>query len=181
MGNVQRTEVTELFVKNRKQHQGFTLIELIFVVVVIGILMATSLKYYVDIMDDARRSGVQFLSGRFAAAVAGVHLQWMIEGRPSVVEFDGSVVEMNSKGWPVGVRNSAKTMSGCQQLWDSLFQNPSELPDFIPADSDGVQYWSDQPRKNVCRYSLLMKGNNQYYFEYFMSNGKVRSVTMDVE
>lgn len=162
-----------------KLQQGFTLLEFIAVIVMIGVLSASALKYYADIVDDARIAGVQFLSGRFSAAVAGVHVKWMIDGRPKIIELDGYHLAVNAGGWPIGEsRIGAKgTANICQQLWESLLQNPSRLPDVIPTNSSGVQYWSTKPAKNVCRYNLVTRDSSQYYFEYYMENGRVRSVT----
>ncbi len=162
-----------------KLQQGFTLLEFIFVIVMIGILSATALKYYADIVDDARVAGVQFLSARFAASVAGVHVKWMVDGRPESVNLDGYQLTVNGSGWPVSESRlkSKGRLNVCQQLWESLLQNPSALPDVIPSDSRGVRYWSAKPKNNVCRYNLITRDSNQYYFEYYMGNGRVRSVT----
>jgi prepilin-type N-terminal cleavage/methylation domain-containing protein len=165
--------------KRDKLQQGFTLLEFIFVIVMIGILSATALKYYADIVDDARVASVQFLSARFAAAVAGIHMKWMIDGQPARIELDGYQLKVNDNGWPVGEPSlKAKgRLNTCQQLWESLLQNPSQLPDVIPRDSRGVQYWSAKPKNKVCRYNLITRDSSQYYFEYHMDNGRVRSVT----
>lgn len=158
--------------------QGFTLLEFITVIVMIGVLAASALKYYADIVDDARIAGVQFLSGRFAAAVAGVHVKWMVDGRPDQIELDGYQLTLNQRGWPIAEPHLAGKGSAnvCRQLWESLLQNPSRLPDVIPTDANGVQYWSPKPENNVCRYNLVTRDSNEYYFEYHMDNGRVRSV-----
>ncbi len=161
-----------------KFQQGFTLLEFITVIVMIGVLSASALKYYAAIVEDARIAGVQFLSGRFSAAVAGIHVKWMIDGRPDRIELDGYELRVNEGGWPIGESRLGNTgrANVCRQLWESLLQNPSELPDVIPTDSNGVQYWSAKPKKNVCRYNLVTRDSSKYYFEYYMNNGRVRSV-----
>lgn len=159
--------------------QGFTLLEFIVVIVMIGVLSASALKYYTDIVDDARIAGVQFLSARFSSAVASVHVKWMLDGRPNRVDLDGYHLKINDGGWPIGQLGLAgkSTENTCQQLWESLLQNPARLPDVIPTDSKGVQYWSAKPINNVCRYNLVTRNSSEYYFEYYMDNGRVRSVT----
>ncbi|MGH1371208.1 MAG: type IV pilin protein [Cellvibrionaceae bacterium] len=159
--------------------QGFTLLEFIMVIVMIGVLSAAALKYYADIVEDARIAGVQFLSGRFSAAVAGIHMKWMIDGRPEHVELDGYLLTVNNKGWPIGELGLSDKggVNVCRQLWESLLQNPSKLPDVIPVDANGVKYWSAKPKNNVCRYNLITRDSSEYYFEYYMDNGRVRSVT----
>lgn len=168
---------------SRTSQQGFSLFELITVVVVVGVLAASALHYYGEIIDDARKSGLQFLSNRFAAAVAGVHVQWILEGRPSQVLLDGYVITLNNNGWPTGEKTTAGKagLNTCQQLWESLLQNPARLPDVIPVDERGVMYWAGAAKAGVCRYSLITKDSENFYFEYIMSNGRVRSVLDHVE
>ena len=159
---------------NKKQG-GFTLLELIVVVVVIGVLMATSLKYYGEIVDDARKAGLQMLSSRFSAAVSNIHLKWVLEKHPDVIHAESAQLIMNRNGWPVAevTLNKQKNLNSCQQLWQSLFQNPAQLPDIFPGDGQGIHYWAELRDGKLCRYHLVSGESKAFFFDYHLNTGKV--------
>ncbi|CAI2716899.1 type II secretion system protein [Nitrospina watsonii] len=65
--------------KNRKNEKGFTLVELILVIVVLGILAAVAVPKFLDLQSaaqDARRKGA--LAG-FRGAITLLHAQYLLD------------------------------------------------------------------------------------------------------
>jgi MSHA pilin protein MshA len=77
----------------RKQAQaGFTLIELIVVIVILGILAATALPRFSNLGGDARMASLNAVRGALASTSATAHGQWLINQTLLSVPFEGELV-----------------------------------------------------------------------------------------
>lgn len=83
----------------RKNGQaGFTLIELIVVIIILGILAATALPRFTDLGADARLSKVKAANGAMQSAVAMYRGRWLAAGSP-VAGFQEGNVSTNAQGY----------------------------------------------------------------------------------
>ncbi|WP_430461582.1 type II secretion system protein [Thalassolituus sp. LLYu03] len=94
---------------NFNQQAGFTLIELIMVIVILGILSAFALPRFADLGGEARASSIQAASGAIRSAANIAHAQWLANGSTGNVDLEGVTITMTTAGYPEADSNAVTT------------------------------------------------------------------------
>ncbi|MEL0036393.1 MAG: type II secretion system protein [Gammaproteobacteria bacterium] len=136
-----------------KNSRGFTLIELVTVIVILGILAIFALPRFGNVTDQAHDASIEGVQGALASAVALVHAQWVANGQPTadpqrdnIIGFGRGDVDVSSFGWPTGTsgsNNPSMDTIRCVELWYGVLQasapsvDSSGNPDYLVAAPGG--------------------------------------------
>lgn len=93
--------------------KGFTLIELVMVIVILGILAAFAVPRFADITVDARKATVQSLTGSVRSAAALAHATALAQSRSAseTISMDGQQVTMINF-YPTSSPNASGSIAG---------------------------------------------------------------------
>ncbi len=167
-------------VSNTSKQQGFTLIELVIVVVILGFLAVTAIPKFLDLTDQAKQANIEGMAGGFATGVSLARAQWEAEARPNdggtpkknLVDYDGTTVYLtvednnsNPKvrpGYILGTTAmSAVGNIDCLEVWDSLLQQPPQITDDLSIlnNDSKYDYFASKEGANtstdpICHYYL---------------------------
>lgn len=153
----------------RKQ-QGFTLIELVIVIVILGILAATALPRFANVTDQAHNAAVEGAGGGLGTAVQLVRAQWIANGDEPAGEDDvddfgaGNVsisdgANASNDGWPTGITGedavAGAAHAQCVAIWQNVMQNPPTISTNNP--TAGIDY-DAVATANTCTYTYTGAG-----------------------
>jgi MSHA pilin protein MshA len=83
----------------RTSARGFTLVELVVVITILGILAAFAVPKFLSLDSQARSAAIDGLSGSLRSAASLTHSLSMATGNPATVTMEGSVITMTN-GYP---------------------------------------------------------------------------------
>ncbi|WP_276313096.1 prepilin-type N-terminal cleavage/methylation domain-containing protein [Shewanella zhuhaiensis] len=168
----------------RQSQTGFTLIELVVVIIVLGILAVVALPRFINLTPEAKSAALEAQYAAFEDAVRLYHSGYLTGGHSGAIDnlatFGDGTVDSTANGWPYATEGTATHLfNACEQLWHGLTSTDLSIAYVVDADlpttdADIAYTYASSPRTCIYRASYFIQRNEPtLIMEYQVDSGQV--------
>ena len=129
--------------KQRANQAGFTLIELVVVIVILGILAVTAAPKFIDLTGDANGATLQAAKAAVETATTGVHAKSLIEGNHTILKAPGTTVDVAGATIEIGSGWHNATLDNFNDLLDIEFGAAEHFSNVVEGTSFFIYITND--------------------------------------
>lgn len=171
--------------EKKYQYNGFTLIELVILIVILGVIALTVAPKFLSVQDDAELAVAKSYAAVFQQEIKFINARWVLNGHSSRVNnlegYGDNNLDLNDNGYALGLNkgepmgapfNIGRGARACADLWSSIIANAPSVS-HNSNDQDYRSYRSQGINNNQskCTYVLRKLGDTGN-----RNTGKVRII-----
>ena len=158
--------------------KGFTLVELVFVIVILGVLAAVAFSRFVNLSNEAAENQFKYVMSIYKTSVLSLNVKWAKDNSPASIMVDGITINLSANGWPTGTAGNGHIPLPAEehdgrpslQLWYGLLQLTNKISVVV-----GEGWHAGALIGSVMTYTYTL-GSDSWAFTYDTSDGGVSQV-----
>lgn len=154
---------------------GFTLVELVCVLVILGIVGAIAMQRFVDVRSSAHQATVAATAAAFGSSLDLVHSACIVRnwaGQDNLPGYGAGNVDFNTACYPTDTTSNANVIGNnnmrCLRVWNAILL-PAPMITTAVAGAD----YRARANNEVCAYRYLPDTSTTREFTYDSQNGLI--------